>query len=109
VLWAPRTDWGARVLHLLLDSGTCLAPPAARARFRVRHDHARYACRRNCGGATAALIEEFEKRVSPSLERIRAALLDTRTLASLRDTLLPKLISGELRVKDAERVAATYT
>ena len=26
-----------------------------------------------------------------------------RTLAALRDTLLPKLISGELRVKDAER------
>jgi type I restriction enzyme S subunit len=26
-----------------------------------------------------------------------------RILATLRDTLLPKLISGELRVKDAER------
>lgn len=25
------------------------------------------------------------------------------TLAALRDALLPKLISGELRVKDAER------
>ena len=35
---------------------------------------------------------------------------ESRTLAALRDTLLPKLISGELRVKDAEtfleRVAA---
>jgi type I restriction enzyme S subunit len=27
----------------------------------------------------------------------------TSTLAALRDTLLPKLISGELRIKDAER------
>jgi type I restriction enzyme S subunit len=27
---------------------------------------------------------------------------ESRTLAALRDTLLPKLISGELRVKDAE-------
>jgi type I restriction enzyme S subunit len=26
-----------------------------------------------------------------------------RTLAALRDTLLPQLISGELRVKDAEK------
>lgn len=51
----------------------------------------------------AELINEFEKRVGPSLERIRAALLDTRTLAALRDALLPKLISGELRVKNAER------
>ena len=29
-----------------------------------------------------------------------------RTLAALRDTLLPKLISGELRVEDTERVIA---
>ena len=27
----------------------------------------------------------------------------SRTLAALRDTLLPKLISGEVRVKDAEK------
>lgn len=47
----------------------------------------------------AELIEAFEKRVGPSLERIRAGLLETRTLATLRDRLLPKLISGELRVK----------
>jgi type I restriction enzyme, S subunit len=31
---------------------------------------------------------------------------ENHTLATLRDTLLPKLISGELRVKDAERVTA---
>jgi type I restriction enzyme, S subunit len=29
---------------------------------------------------------------------------ESRTLSSLRDTLLPKLISGELRVPDAERI-----
>lgn len=29
--------------------------------------------------------------------------VESRTLAALRDMLLPKLISGELRVKDAER------
>jgi len=27
---------------------------------------------------------------------------ESRTLAALRDTLLPKLISGDLRVQDAE-------
>lgn len=35
-------------------------------------------------------------------ETVRNAL-ESRTLADLRDTLLPKLISGELRIKDAER------
>jgi type I restriction enzyme S subunit len=28
----------------------------------------------------------------------------SRTLATLRDTLLPKLLSGEIRVKDAEKM-----
>jgi type I restriction enzyme S subunit len=31
---------------------------------------------------------------------------ESRTLATLRDALLPKLISGELRMKDAERMFA---
>jgi type I restriction enzyme S subunit len=52
---------------------------------------------------TVELIEVFEKRVAPSVQRIRAGLVESRTLAALRDALLPKLISGELRVKDAEK------
>ena len=38
--------------------------------------------------------------------RIASARDQSRTLSILRDTLLPKLISGELRVKDADRIAA---
>jgi type I restriction enzyme S subunit len=37
-------------------------------------------------------------------EGIRAREAGSRTLAALRDALLPKLISGELRVKDAEQI-----
>ncbi len=37
------------------------------------------------------------------VDRIVWAIHESRTLAALRDTLLPKLISGELRVKDAEK------
>ncbi len=54
----------------------------------------------------ATLIEEFEKRVAPSLQRIRAGLLEARTLAALRDTLLPKLISGEVSVLRMEAESA---
>jgi type I restriction enzyme, S subunit len=46
------------------------------------------------------LVDAFESRVSAALERIRACALESRTLAAIRDALLPKLISGELRVKD---------
>jgi restriction endonuclease S subunit len=56
----------------------------------------------------ATLIESFETSVGPTLERIRVSLLGSRTLAALRDTLLPKLISGELRLKDAEKFIGRY-
>ncbi len=51
-----------------------------------------------------ALVDAFENRVGPTLERIRKGLLGSRTLAALRDSLLPKLVSGEVRVKDAEHL-----
>jgi type I restriction enzyme S subunit len=37
------------------------------------------------------------------LEKIAQNERESRTFAALRDTLLPKLISGALRVKDADR------
>ncbi|PWH12853.1 MAG: restriction endonuclease subunit S [Anaerolineae bacterium] len=46
---------------------------------------------------------EFHRLVEPWFARIRACAEESRTLAALRDTLLPKLISGELWVGDAER------
>ena len=41
---------------------------------------------------------ELTAAIAPGGDPARAG-----TLAAVRDTLLPKLISGELRVKDAER------
>jgi type I restriction enzyme S subunit len=50
-----------------------------------------------------SLLMKFDA-VSRALdERVHACSQQSRTLAALRDTLLPKLISGALRVKDAER------
>ncbi|MCX8048288.1 MAG: restriction endonuclease subunit S [Methylohalobius sp.] len=49
------------------------------------------------------VVEVFELGVGPFLERLRNAIAESRTLAALRDALLPKLISGQIRVKDAER------
>lgn len=34
---------------------------------------------------------------------------ENQTLAQLRDTLLPKLMSGELRVRDAEKMVEDAT
>jgi len=40
----------------------------------------------------------FDKIVEPQLEKIRANLQQSRTLAALRDSLLPKLLSGNLSI-----------
>ncbi len=50
------------------------------------------------------LLRAFDRIVAPMFGRILGNTWESRTLAALRDTLLPKLISGELRVKDAERL-----
>ena len=42
----------------------------------------------------------FTRNIQPMLDRIHANLHQSRTLATLRDTLLPKLLSGEVRIID---------
>jgi type I restriction enzyme S subunit len=49
------------------------------------------------------MIQAFEDVSSPFDERIRVNTLEIETLAQLRDLLLPKLMSGEIRLKDAEK------
>jgi type I restriction enzyme S subunit len=49
------------------------------------------------------IVEAFDAVVGGALERMQALEQESDTLAALRDTLLPKLISGELRVKNAEK------
>jgi len=51
------------------------------------------------------LMDSMDNLMDPLVERVVSCRLESRTLATLRDTLLPKLISGVLRVKDAERIA----
>ena len=48
------------------------------------------------------VMRAFESLVTPLYRRLVDNVRESRTLAGLRDGLLPKLISGELRVKDAE-------
>ncbi|MBZ0086902.1 MAG: restriction endonuclease subunit S [Thermomonas sp.] len=48
------------------------------------------------------LVLAYEKLVAQPDDQIERSERESRSLAQLRDTLLPKLISGELRVPDAE-------
>ena len=51
-------------------------------------------------------METFNNLIQPTREKCKRTVAESLTLAALRDTLLPKLISGDLRIPDAERLAS---
>ena len=55
-------------------------------------------------GCPKPISDAFRRAVRPMFARASEAAAETRTLAALRDSLLPKLISGELRIQDGERL-----
>ena len=56
-----------------------------------------------CLSSAISIVEAFNGSAYRAVGTNDSNRRESRTLAALRDTLLPKLISGELRVKDAER------
>lgn len=51
-------------------------------------------------------LDEFSSVATPLLELAAVAERENRTLAATRDALLPQLMSGKLRVRDAEAAAS---
>jgi type I restriction enzyme S subunit len=52
------------------------------------------------------VLRAFSAQTGSLRDKVVANVRESRTLAELRDTLLPRLISGELRVKDSEKFVA---
>jgi type I restriction enzyme, S subunit len=52
------------------------------------------------------VAQAFEDIVAPLFDRMRSLALESRSLCSLHEALLPKLVSGELRIRDGERAIA---
>ena len=53
-------------------------------------------------------LAQFERRSRPVRARMELNLAESRTLALTRDTLLPKLMSGEIRLKDAKKIVEAH-
>lgn len=52
----------------------------------------------------SAVISSFEKLAYPIDQQIEVNEKQSQSLASIRDALLPKLLSGEIQVKDVDRL-----
>ena len=102
----PRGGWSSYVYLHVLSSVDALA------------DQSRGSAQQNLSQEIVArfqttlpsgpVVAEFEKMVRPIIGREQLNHEQSRTLAALRDTLLPKLMSGELRVRDAEKLVGTH-
>ncbi|MCJ2081692.1 restriction endonuclease subunit S [Methylobacterium sp. J-090] len=53
-----------------------------------------------------ACISAFDKFARPLEQRIRLAFQQIETLSALRNTLLPSLVSGKLRIAEAEKIVS---
>ncbi len=51
---------------------------------------------------TSKLVESFSANTNPMFDQINRNIDQSRTLAALRDTLLPRLLSGELSVGEVQ-------
>lgn len=55
--------------------------------------------------APKEIMDDFERQMEPLFDEQECVEDESRHLSTLRDTLLPRLMSGELHVKDIERSA----
>jgi type I restriction enzyme S subunit len=106
VVVAPRTDrWLGFVLgHISSDTFVEYTNASSTGTKMPRtswDDMARYGLALPSDDIATAYTESIRSLV----ERVLASIHESRTLAVVRDALVPKLISGELRVRDAERIA----
>lgn len=105
----PRTGSSREFLHGFLSSGAfvsafaTLVTGTSGSHQRVNPDSL---LSMDAVVPDEALVDAFTGIVRPLLMRLRCARNESRALAALRDALLPKLVSGAVRVRDVEaRVA----
>ncbi len=107
IVWTPRPPANNAFLYCLASSSEFnsamrqLVTGTSNSHQRVKPDQLRDI---RVFTAVESVIEAFSEAVRLPMEQVIQNRQQSHALAQLRDTLLPKLISGELRVSDAERI-----
>ena len=77
-----------------------IAESKATTMGHIKREHLKQAI---CATPSQELIRRSAEVITPLIERSILSQQESKVLSKLRDTLLPKLISGELRIPDAEK------
>ena len=112
LVFVPKTGFGRGLLCAILSSKgfqqalQSFATGTSKSHQRAsRSDVVRF----ECVAGQPAVFAAFEAIVAPLVEEQAQTYTNVRLLRSLRNTLLPKLISGEIRIQDAEKLAEAAT
>lgn len=107
IVWTPRAPANSAFVYCLASSQefigamSQLVTGTSNSHQRVKPgqmDELRVFAAGDC------VIQAFSELVKPMMDQVLQHRCQSGSIAQLRDTLLPKLISGELRVPDAERL-----
>jgi len=107
--FTPVTPANRSVLYCLFKSSSFRAKMAAMVTGTSKsHQRVSPKSLLTCEVLTAnqSLLTLFDRKVSVMIDRLLSDRRDARALAKTRDLLLPKLMSGEIRLRDAEIVEA---
>src|ERR1035437_377589 len=102
----PRSGFTAEYIYCLCtspafgDEFATLTTGTSGSHQRVRQD---FMTAMEIAVPPPPVLEHFNRTVQPLLDQVKSNREESRTLAALRDALLPKLLSGEIRVKDMEK------
>ena len=102
VLGAREPKWSALVLACVSSSAFVAHTSQTAIGTRMPRTNWQAMSKYELCQPTREIAIAFQRIVSPVLARILGNVHKSRTLAALRDTLVPKLISGEIRVWEAE-------
>ena len=90
----------ANWVHQHMPEFRIIAKSKATTMGHIKREHLREAI---CVVPPAKVLSLGQEVIAPLIDRSVIVLKENRILNSLRDTLLPKLISGQVRVPDAEK------
>jgi type I restriction enzyme S subunit len=103
IIWRPTPSRAAQALLQASDAAfvkhsvqTSNGTKMPRANNKVLADYC-------CALAPSGISDRFEKTAGPMIESAATLQASNRNLATTRDLLLPRLISGQLSVTQAER------
>ena len=102
VVVTPRSvDWFGFVLAHVSSDNFVEYTNAGSTGTKMPRTSWTYMARYNIAVPPKIVSRSFSQMLRPSVDRIIAGIHESRALGALRDSLLPKLISGDLRVKDS--------